>query len=57
MKEISENFKKEVNEGDYQGFGVLFQHWPGIVWRLLGKEKSHLSMDEIWGENNNRINK
>lgn len=53
MKEISENFKKEVNEGDYQGFGVLFQHWPGIVWRLLGKEKSHLSMGEIWGENNN----
>jgi len=48
MKEISENFKKEVNEGDYQGFGVLFQHWPGIVLGLLGKEESHLTMDEIW---------
>jgi hypothetical protein len=49
-KEISEGFNKEVIEGDYKGFGVLFQQWPGIVLGLLGKEESHLTMNVIWGE-------
>ncbi len=50
IREIGDNFNKVVKEGDYQGFGVLFQHWPGIIWGLLGKEESNLTMDEIWGE-------
>lgn len=51
IREISDDFNKLVKEGDYQGFGVLFQHWPGIVLGLLGKEESsNLTMDEIWGE-------
>lgn len=48
IKEIGDGFNKVVNEGGFQGFGVLFQHWPGIVLGLLGKEESHLTMDEIW---------
>lgn len=50
IREISDDFNKLVKEGDYQGFGVLFQHWPGIVLGLLGKEESNLTMNEIWGE-------
>ena len=50
VREISDDFNKAVKEGDYHGFGVLFQHWPGIVLGLLGKEESNLTMNEIWGE-------
>lgn len=48
IKEFSEDFNREVIAGNYQGFGVLFQNWPGIVLRILGKEESHLTMNDIW---------
>lgn len=50
VREISDDFSKVVKEGDFHGFGVLFQHWPGIVLGLLGKKESNLTMNEIWGE-------
>lgn len=47
-KEISESFNKEVNEGDYNDSGVLFQQWPGIVLKLLGIKNLNLTISDIW---------
>ena len=49
-KEISDSFNKEVKEDDYQGFGVLFQQWPGIVLKLLGIKNLNLTISDIWAK-------
>ena len=48
VKNISEGFGHTVEKAHYQRPGELFQHWPGIVLGLLGKDDSNLTMSDIW---------
>jgi len=45
---ISEAFNKKVEEANFERSGQLFQHWPGFVLGLLGKDDSALTMNDIW---------
>lgn len=48
IKDISDGFKKKVEEAKYENSGELYQHWPGIVLGLIGKDDSGLTMNDIW---------
>ena len=47
-KAISEGFNQKVEEAHFQNIGDLYQHWPGIVLGLLGKDHSSLTLNDIW---------
>jgi len=39
-KDISDEFKKKVEEANFKQIGELYQHWPSIILGLLGKDDS-----------------
>lgn len=48
VNELSDDFRKKVEDAHYKFYGELFQYWPGFVLDLLGKEKGDLTMNDIW---------
>ena len=48
VNEIYDDFLKKVQEAHFDIPSRLFQHWPGFVLGLLGKEGDNLTMKDIW---------
>ena len=48
IKDISADFKKKVEEANYQHPGELFQNWPGFVLDLIRMDNSKLTMSDLW---------
>jgi hypothetical protein len=48
IKSLYEGFCKKRDDANLDSPARLFQHWPGFMMGLLGKEEEHLTMSKIW---------
>lgn len=48
IDELYDSFRKIVEDSNFTNSGDLFQHWPGLVLGLIGKDDYHLTMADIW---------
>jgi hypothetical protein len=48
IKSLYEGFCKKRDDANFDSPARLFQHWPGFMMGLLGKEEEHLTMSKIW---------
>lgn len=48
IKSLYEDFCKKRDDANFDIPAEIFQHWPGLIIGLLGKDGDHLTMSEIW---------